>query len=348
MKNFKVVIGLLALFLVMTLAACGSEEESTNEKENETTASETESEETAEESSEVESAYPMTVYPTIGATESREGGTTTYEEVTFNEMPERIVVFDYGFLDTLHTLGVEGIIGVAKESTLPEHLSEFESDEYSNIGTLKAPLFEDIAEMEPDVIFISGRQSTYYEELKDIAPVVFVGTVQEDYWNTFEESVNIAATMFDKQDEAEEFLAKYDAAFEEVNELAGNYETSLVTMYNEGNLSGFGPDSRFGYIYDLYGFNPVTEDVDATEHGSNFGFEAILQFDPEILFVIDRTAAVGGESNIETDMENDIIQKTEAYANENIIYLDGALWYLGGGGLQSELAKIEEVIAELQ
>ena len=346
MKNFKVLIGLLALFLVITLAAC-SEQEGSTQEETDTAASETPSE-NAEEASGEEAAYPMTVYPTIGATESREGATTTYEEVTFDKMPERIVVFDYGFLDTLHTLGVEGIVGVAKESTLPEHLSEFEADDYSNIGTLKAPLFEDIAEMEPDVIFISGRQSTYYEELKEIAPVVFVGTVQEDYWNTFEESVNIAATMFDKETEAEEYLAKFDTAFEEVNELAGNYETSLVTMYNEGNLSGFGPDSRFGYIYELYGFNPVTEDVEATEHGSNFGFEAILQFDPEVLFVIDRTAAVGGDSNIQSDMENDIIKKTAAYDNENIIYLDGALWYLGGGGLQSELAKIEEVIAELK
>src|SRR5690625_1184341 len=283
MKNFKVLIGLLALFLVITLAAC-SEQEGSTQEETDTAASETSSEETAEEASGEEAAYPMTVYPTIGATESREGATTTYEEVTFDKMPERIVVFDYGFLDTLHTLGVEGIVGVAKESTLPEHLSEFEADDYSNIGTLKAPLFEDIAEMEPDVIFISGRQSTYYEELKEIAPVVFVGTVQEDYWNTFEETVNIAATMFEKETEAEEYIDKFDVALEEVNELAENYESSLVTMYNEGNLSGFGPDSRFGYIYELYGFNPVTEDVEATEHGSNFGFEAILQFDPEVLF----------------------------------------------------------------
>ena len=98
----------------------------------------------------------------------------------------------------------------------------------------------------------------------------------------------------------------------------------------------------------MYGFAPVTEDVESTQHGSNFGFEAILEFDPEVLFVIDRTAAVGGESNIETDMENDIIKKTAAYKNDRIIYLDGALWYLGGGGLQSELTKIEEIINELK
>ena len=50
--------------------------------------------------------------------------------------------------------------------------------EYANVGTLKQPLLEDIAELDPDVIFISGRQATFYEELKEIAPVVFVGTAR--------------------------------------------------------------------------------------------------------------------------------------------------------------------------
>ena len=54
------------------------------------------------------------------------------------------------------------------------------------------------------------------------------------------------------------------------------------------------------------------------------------------------------ESNIKADMENDIIKQTTAYKNNRIVYLDGPLWYLCGGGLQSELAKIEEVLAELK
>src|SRR5690606_10429153 len=271
-----------------------------------------------------------------------------YEDVTFDEMPEKLVVFDYGFLDTLTELGVEGVVGVAKDSSLPAHLEKYSSDEYENIGTLKEPLLEDIAEIGPDAIFISGRQSVYYEELKEIAPVVFVGTSQDDYWNTFLASVDTAAKMFNKEDEAKEYLAKFDSALEEVKALAGNFDSTLVTMYNEGKLSGFATNSRFGYMYDVYGFKPATEDIEASSHGSNFGFENILDINPEVLFVIDRTAATGGESNIQADMENDIIKKTKAYQNNRVIYLDGPLWYLSGGGLKSELAKIEEILAELK
>jgi len=347
MKKWQLAIVLFVLALM--LAACGSGEEGTSEESNENAATEDQATDTESTDEEQGSSYPMTISPTVSETESRDGSSYTFPDVEFESMPENIVVFDYGMLDTLDALGVEGIVGVAKDSTLPEHLEEYASDEYASVGSLKEPLLEDIAALEPDVIFISGRQSAFYDQLKEITPnVVFVGTQQDDYWNTFLKSVDIAAKMFDKQAEADEYLAKFDSALEEINTLAGDFETSLVTMYNEGNLSGFATNSRFGYIYDVYGFKPVTEDIESSSHGSNFGFEAILEFDPQVLFVIDRTAATGGDSNIEADMENDIIKQTAAYENDRIIYLDGPLWYLGGGGLQSELAKIEEVLTELK
>jgi iron complex transport system substrate-binding protein len=340
MKKWKFASAILAL--TVTLTACSNDDEATKEKTNETDVAGEQATNGAT------GQYPMTISPTIASTDTEEAGTVSFEDVTFESMPEKIVVFDYGFLDTLDALGVEGVVGVPQDSTLPENLEEYAGDDYVNVGTLKEPLLEDIAEIGPDAIFISSRLSPYYEELSEIAPVVFVGTSQDDYWNTFLASVDVAAKMFDKEDEAKEHIAKIDSAIEEVKALSGNYETSLVTMYNEGKLSGFAQNSRFGYIYDIYGFKPVTNDIAASSHGSNFGFEAILEFDPEVLFVIDRTAAVGDQSNIDKDMENKIIQKTKAYQNKRIVYLDGVLWYLSGGGLQSELAKIEEILAELK
>ena len=343
MKNWKW-LSIMFVMVVFVLAACGGED---SNKEGKNSGGESTAEGSSEDAS---SAYPMTISPTVSASSNRDGSESySFEDVTFDSKPENIVVFDYGFLDTLDALGVEGVVGVAKDSSLPDHLEKYSGDEYESIGTLKEPLLEDIAALEPDVIFISGRQAAYYEQLKDITPnVVFVGAVEDDYWNTFLASVDIAAKMFEKEAEAEEYLAKFDSALEEVKNLASNYETSLVTMYNEGNLSGFSTKSRFGYVYEVYGFKPVTEDIESSSHGSNFGFEAILEFDPEVLFVIDRTAAVGGESNIDKDLENDIVKQTIAYQNDRVVYLDGPLWYLSGGGLQSELAKIEEILAELK
>jgi iron complex transport system substrate-binding protein len=341
MKKWKFASAFLALTLM--LSACGSSEETATDKK---AASEEKTTETTKAAD--GPAYPMTVSPTVASVEGENQSAINFEDIKFEKMPEKIAVFDYGFLDTLDALGVKGIEGVAKDNTLPAHLEKYSGDEYKSVGGLKEPLLEDIAEMAPDVIFISGRQSAFYEELKEIAPVVFVGTSEADYWNTFLGSVDLAAKMFGKEAEAKEYKAKLDSALKEVKTLAGDYETSLVTMYNEGKLSGFATKSRYGYIYDIYGFKPVTENIEASSHGSNFGFEAILEFNPDVMFVIDRTAAVGGESNIKADMENEIIKKTEAYKNKKIVYLDGPLWYLSGGGLQSELEKIEEILAELK
>lgn len=345
----RILLGITFAMLVLFLIACGSNESADEEGNTASSGEGTTEEATDENAEEAGSTYPMTVSSTLSSRESRDGSTYNFEDINLESKPENIVVFDYGFLDTLDALGVEGIVGVPQGSTLPTHLEDYNSDEYTNIGTLKEPLLEDIAALEPDVIFISGRQAAFYDQLKEITPnVVFVGTDQEQYWESFKSSVDIAAEMFGKQEEAEEYMADLNSKVEEINNLAGNYNSSLVTLYNEGQLSGYSTPSRFGYIYDVYGFQPVTKDIESSSHGSNFGYEAVLEFDSEVLFVIDRTAAISGDSNIESDMENDIIKQTTAYQNDQIVYLDGQLWYLGGAGLQSELAKMEEILAELE
>ena len=52
-------------------------------------------------------------------------------ETTVNKNPKRVVVFDYGILDSLDKLGVELIIGVVQDG-IPEYLSKYASEEYSN------------------------------------------------------------------------------------------------------------------------------------------------------------------------------------------------------------------------
>lgn len=51
-------------------------------------------------------------------------------EVTKN--PERVVTFDYGILDILDNMGVD-VVGLPKGS-LPEYLSKYKEDKYSDLG----------------------------------------------------------------------------------------------------------------------------------------------------------------------------------------------------------------------
>ena len=331
MKNWKLMSVILSM-LVLVLAACSSSDEETTEKET------TETEQTETTATEEVSAFPMTIKST----------TEGYADVTFEKVPEKIVVFDYGFLDTLDTLGVE-VTAVAK-GNFPESLSKYADDTYLNAGGLKEPLFEDIAAMDPDVIFISGRQADAYEELNEIAPTVFVGTSNDDYLNSFNASVQIAANLFGKQAEVDAELAKIDAAIEEVKAIsAASEEKALVTLYNE-TISAYGPGegSRFGFVHSVYGFAAAEDNLENSNHGAQISYEQILEINPDILFVVDRLAATGEESNISEAFNNDLVNKTTAAQNGKVIYLNGALWYLAGGGLTSELAKVQEIIDALK
>lgn len=343
MKKWRVLTATAALTLM--LGACGTEEA---DKSTESKTEQTDSNATAN------AAFPMTVSSLTPGSETEDGKKLVFEDVTLKEQPQRIVVFDYGFLDTLDALGVEGIVGVAGnggKGNMPEALKEkyATNKDVADIGSLKEINLEAVAEAKPDVIFISGRQSAYYEELKEITPnVVFIGSQNTDYIKGVYETVDLAAKIFDKEDKAKELKDALQVKVDEVNEKAGTYKNALVTMYNEKQLSGFdaGEDSRFAYVYNDFGFTPATDGIDSSSHGSDFSYESVLSVNPEVLLVIDRT-----DSEVEVikkDIENDIIKKTDAYKNGKIVYLDGTNWYFSSNGITTEAAKLQEILDELK
>ena len=351
MKKWKYLTATAALTLM--LAACGSDEETTESQAS--TTDEAQTEETAtEEVTQEEAKFPMTVSSLSANRETEDGKSVVFEDVVFDEEPKRIISFDYGFLDTLDALGVEGIVGVAAnggQGNIPEHLKEkyAASDSIADVGSLKEINLEAVAAAEPDVIFISGRQSSFYEELKEITPnVVFIGSDSEDYIAGVKETVDLAAEIFGKEEKAEELKAGLDEKVAAVKEKAAGYENALIAMYNDKKISGFdnGPDSRFAYVYNDFGFTPVTEDIEASSHGSDFSYESILSADPEVLLVIDRT--VSDVAAIQADIENDIIKQTRAYKEGKIVYLDGVNWYFSSNGITTETEKLDEILNELK
>lgn len=345
------------LFFVLTiflfvLAACGSDEGNEDTStDNESVAAE---ENNKDDAVDENSAYPMTVKSLTGEREDSESGqTTVFEDVELEKMPERIISFDYGFLDTLDALGVEGIVGIAYnggQGNLPAHLKDkyAPSDAIQDVGTLKEINFEAVAAAEPDIIFISGRQSPHYSELKEITPnVVFIDSDNDSYVDGLYETVDVAAQVFGKEDKAEELKAAFQEKVDAVNEKAAGYENALVAMYNEKRISGFddGENSRFAYVYNDFGFTPVTNDIETSNHGSDFSYESILNVDPEVLLIIDRT--VSEVDVVKAEIENEIIKKTRAYQEGKIVYLDGVNWYFSSNGITTESDKLDEILNEL-
>lgn len=333
MKNKKFLAIIFAL-LVLILAACSSEKEATEDT---STTDETATEETTE-GAEESSVFPLTIAQPEG-----------YEEVTLDAQPENVVVFDYGFLDTLDALEVD--VTAVSSSSLPAYLSKYADEAtYKNAGGLKEPDFEAISLMEPDVIFISNRQADAYEELSKIAPTVYIGVDNTDYVNSFKAATELAGQIFDKEAEATAALEEIDAKIAEVTEKTASLEEkALVVLASEGELSAYGTGSRFGVIHDVYGFKQADEAIEASAHGQSVSYEYVLEKNPDILFVVDRDAVVSeGESATKAAIENEIVNKTNAAKNGKIFYLDPEVWYLAGGGIESEKAKIDAVLEALK
>ncbi|WP_077214687.1 siderophore ABC transporter substrate-binding protein [Bacillus dakarensis] len=268
-------------------------------------------------------------------------------ETAVTKNPQKVVVFDFGILDSLDKLGVE--VAAVPQATVPAYLEKYEGDEYVNAGSLKEPDFEAIAELGPDLIIISARQMELYEEFAEIGPTVYMPLDYENYMESFKGNMVTLAQIFDKEAEVEAKLAAVDEVIAGLKEKGeGIGKNALVILANEGNLSAYGPGSRFGIIHDEFGIPAVDESIEISTHGQNISPEYIVEMDPDYLFVIDRGAAVGGESSAKSIVETELVKTTKAFQDDNIVYLNPDYWYLSGGGLISVAEMVKEIEAGIQ
>ncbi len=269
-----------------------------------------------------------------------------YGEAVVKKNPKKVIVFDFGVLDTLDELGID-VTGVP-QATIPSYLKKYADKKYTNVGSLKEPDFEAIHALKPDVIIISARQAELYDQFAEIAPTVFLSIDYTKYMDSFEKNMNLIGKIFDKEDKVASELKDIEANVKELHSKASSLnEKALIVLANEGKVSAYGPSSRFGLIHDVFGFGAADKNIEVSTHGQSITFEYIKEKNPDVLFVIDRATAVGGEVGAKEIVENELVKKTSAYQNKKIIYLDADTWYLSGGGLKSVKAMTKEIEAAL-
>lgn len=263
-------------------------------------------------------------------------------QVTVPKDPEKVVVLDYSALDTMEVLGEEAI--AVPKANLPDYLSEYKDSKYEDLGSLKKFDIEKINELSPDLIIIEGRQEDFYDELSKIAPTIMLGREGNDHFGSLDRSVKVLGQIFDKEDIINTKRENINQSLKNISQTvkAGNLN-ALVTMLDNGQISAFGNDSRFGLIYNDFGFKNIDENLDSSSHGSTVNSEYILSKNPEYLFVIDKANVNDTAASNKDIIENELIKKTDAFKNNKIIYLDTKAWYVGGPGLQSTKIMIDEI-----
>lgn len=276
-----------------------------------------------------------------------------YESTTVEvpKDPESIVVFDMASLDTIGALG--GEIAGAPLDSVPGYLEDFLADDAFNAGTLfEADLLE-IEAAQPDLILIGGRSSALYDDLSQIAPTVDL-SIRGSYVETLERNVTFLSEVLGAEDEAASILAELEDGIAAAQAATADVGTGLGVMVSGGKLSAQAPsggdmsgrNARGGLIYDVFGVQPVLEDVKAATHGEPISFEFLLEHDPDFLWVVDRDAATGAEDSqpAAAVLDNDIMKQTTAFKNDQIVYLNPTAWYIVFGGVETTRIMIDDVM----
>ena len=266
------------------------------------------------------------------------------EKAELKKNPKRVVVFDYGVAYILKNLGVDAVVGLPKSGKMPEILSNYSDDKYTNVGSLKETDFEAVESLNPDLIIIGGRQAEDIDSFKEIAPTVNLAVDGQDYMNSFKTVVTDLGKLFDKEDEAKKAIDEIEAKIEKVNKTVKEKGlTASVVMANEGNISAFSAKSRYGLIYNGLGFTEADKNIDDSTHGQQVSFEYFLENKSDYVFVVDRGAVTGKGEAASKLFDNEVMNKTEVSKNGNIVYLNSVIWYTMTGGIESTNQMIDEI-----
>ncbi|WP_104474609.1 siderophore ABC transporter substrate-binding protein [Microterricola pindariensis] len=257
--------------------------------------------------------------------------------------PQTVLVLDFGVLDTLDALDVD-VAGVPKQN-LPKYLTSYASDDYVDLGSLKEPNYEAVNAAAPDLIIVAQRSASALPELSAIAPTIDLTTDPADYLESFRANAETLGEIFEKQDEVDTAFAAIDEKIAAVQKLTPDAGTGLIVMTNAGEVTAFGPGSRFGWLHTELGLTAAVPDVDASTHGDPISFEFIREANPDWLFVVDRDVAVGesGGAAALTVLDNEVVSGTTAWQQDQVVQLDGTAWYIVISGLTAINTMIDEV-----
>ena len=251
------------------------------------------------------------------------------------------VVMDFGALDTIEALGAgEAVIAVAKNSA-PEYLNKYTADTYQSTGGLKDANLELVGSLKPDFIVISGRLGGSFDEFQKIAPTInFSGG--EDYLDSAKANIVAVGKAVGKEAEANAAWDKLDAKIKEVAaKNSVSPKKAVVVLHNDGKI---GVSNNSGYatlVHEVAGIKRADEKKYEGRVAADTKY--FTDTNPDIIFVVDRSAAIGA-----TPMKADYFQaadfaNVQAVKDGKVIVLNPKLWYLSGRGLQSIEMQIDEV-----
>lgn len=258
---------------------------------------------------------------------------TARGEAVVPKNPQNVAVYDLGALDTLTALGVP-VGATVDKSMLPYLQGAFGKAQH--VGTLFEPNYEALGAFKPQLIIIGSRTSKAAQQLNELAPTIDMTADTKNLRTSAEERIDAYAQIFGKQAEADKLKADINKAFDAAREAAKGKGKGLVLIVSGGKLSAQSPNSRLGgWLHQDIGLEPVDTTMKEGSHGMPISFEYIKEKNPDWLFVLDRSAAIGEEGKAAKDvLDNPMVAESTAWKKGQVVYLDSSAYLAAGGAKQ--------------
>ncbi|SDH36045.1 siderophore ABC transporter substrate-binding protein [Janthinobacterium sp. YR213] len=267
--------------------------------------------------------------------------------------PQRVAVLDMNEVDFLDQLGVP-VAGMVKDY-VPHFLSRYKEDQgIRDLGAIVQPNLEHIHALQPDMILMTSIQANHYKELSQIAPTLHFDV---DYQNSESKHIDVVkqhlltlGRIFGKEDIASRKAQELDAKVADARKVIQDRpEKALIVLHNNGAFSAFGVQSRYGFVFDALGVKPASTAVEAGLHGQPISSEFIQQANPDIIYVVDRTAVMEHRPVMTAEqMANPLLRQTNAWKNGRVVFVDADAWYITAASVTSLKRVIDDVLKGYQ
>jgi len=274
-------------------------------------------------------------------------------ETVIDSLPHRVVALDMNEVDFLDQLDVP-IAGMPKDF-IPDFLLKYKGDPaVEDTGAIVQPNLERVYAAKPDLILMTSLQAKNYKELTEIAPTIhFDVNYRDSEVNHIEVIKNHLLSLgkiFNKMALAEQKVAGLDEKVAEVQRITqGRPEKALILLHNNGSFRSFGVKSRYGFVFSSFGVKPASPIVEAGLHGQPISSEFIQQANPDIIYIVDRTAVMEGRPVMDAEtLSNPLIRQTVAWQKGRVIFVDAPAWYVMAASPTSLSLIVDDVIKGYQ
>lgn len=286
------------------------------------------------------STFPMTITHKLG-------------KAVIKHVPKRAVALDMNEVDILDRLGVP-VAGMPKDF-VPHFLMKYKTDQnVADVGSIVQPNLERVHAAKPDLILISPLQANHYKDLAELAPTIHLDvdykTSASAHFDIVTQHLKALGAAFDRADHANAIATAFSKKVTDAQRLIQNRpEKAMVVLHNNGAYRYFGDKSRYGFVYRALGVKAAGSSPSVSLHGHAISNEFIAENDPDIIYVVDRTAVMEGRPRLDRKtMANPIIKQTKAWKNNRIVFVDPDAWYTTGAGISSLEIVIADVLSAYQ